>query len=603
MKVVLSKKAQSFLEQYKKKNIDYGKMIEITIENMYSRGNRQYNASFNNFYESTLKRVDKNKAISMELWVAYWNAISHEKLNEGVITKYPKLKIKGKSIVREKEITVLENKLAKEAEKNPKKEKEPRKKLVNLISEEEFEGLSNGQKEALNLLRSGENVFLTGEAGTGKSYVLSKYIDECKMNGLNVVVTAPTGIAAINVNGATMHRVFKIPFNCFENKDDEFIPTPKVVKNAHVIIIDEISMVRYDVFAYVAKIMLKLDVQLVVVGDFFQLLPVKTSQDEKVLRALYNDSFVDGFAFETPYWDKFNFKICYLREIKRQSADTAEGAEFIANLNKARTGDKLCTEYFNNETSPEENDGIYMYSRNAEADKRNHDMLNQLNTKEHIYLSSNSGAIKPSDKPVADQIHLKIGARVMSVVNDPLFLYQNGSMGTVIELNNDNVVVKFDNGHTATIEPHRWSVYDYKVVEKVIAVGDVRITENTVEQEEIGSFEQMPLKLAYAITIHKSQGQTFDKVNLDPYSFDAGQLYVALSRVKTAKGLHLLSPIVERYLITSKSAINFYSKIDTLINIDSILDTLVKVPESLYDKCPNEIKNYLYALKALRTSA
>lgn len=584
-------------------HINYYEDISDKIEKMLDKGNNKYNLEFKRYCDDN--NISKKDEYSlMELWVYCWNSVQLDRFNNQKNNGFNKIKIKDKKMVKDKAFLSLEKLVEKKHKNENSQILVKNKKITKFIDDEEYNTLTEGQKNALNILRSGENVFLTGEAGTGKSFTLSKYIKECEMSGLNVMITAPTGIAAINIGGVTLHRAFKISPHIKEEKD--FIPIPTTVKQADVIIIDEISMVRFDIFQYVSDIVLRLNVQLIVVGDFFQLPPVVSGEKElKVLQRIYGDKYVDGFAFETENWNKFNFQICYLKEIKRQDITTSTGSEFIKNLNKARIGDYSCIEYFNNNSNPM-NDGIYVCGRKIEVQSKNEQKLLEIMEPEKTFESLIRGTVKDNDMVADKTLRLKKGARVMALVNDKLDRFQNGTFGTVLELSYDTVTVKFDNGNIVCIEEYEWEIFDYKLEERIeyqkssLSEAQVPIIKKVIVKNKIGSITQIPLKLAYAITIHKSQGQTFEKMNLNPYSFSSGQLYVALSRIKDIKGLHLTEPILKKYLLTSDSAKNFYKNIDAMFDLETVIQNLQKVSTEDIEKCPEIIKKYLMALKSFR---
>lgn len=408
------------------------------------------------------------------------------------------------------------------------------------------------QTYGMDILKSGRNVFLTGDAGTGKSYLLNEYISYNEKNKINMMVVAPTGIAAININGTTIHRAFKAPI-------EPIVEPPKsvrvIVKEADVIIIDEISMCRIDLFDFCMKQIVvaniarrkagKKDIQIVVCGDFFQLPPVLKEADERVLSQLYPE-LGRGFAFKSKYWDICNFCVVLLKDVVRQT-----DLRFSTILNEVRLGNKSCISYIEKGASKEEiYEAITLCGTNKQANKINDTEYNKIDDREKIYYSEIKGEIQESDKMVPDELKLKIGVRVMTLVNDYKGRYSNGSFGTVTGFGNERVYVDMDNGNSVIVEPYTWSINDYN------------IKDGKLEKESIGSYTQIPLRICYAITIHKSQGQTYDGVNLEPYCWEYGQLYVALSRVISLDKLYLVDKIQPRFLKASREVKEFYRKLE-----------------------------------------
>lgn len=455
---------------------------------------------------------------------------------------------------------------------NPQKEKQvlpikeeaiEEKKIINKVNENlkntHHTRLTDSQKEAYECMMDGENVFLTGEAGTGKSFVINKFIKEKELENKNILVCAPTGIAAINIGGVTIHRCFQAPIEPQINK--RISKVPNAVQEADIIIIDEISMCRIDLFDYVARVIIKAEEkclkrkQVIVVGDFFQLPPVTIKEDYEVLKEIY-PNYNKGFAFESSNWKDFDFKMIVLKDVVRQS-DTM----FIKELNKIRIGDKRSVEFFNRNASQTKiENGIVLCATNAVADKINQEELKKIKKRTKIFKAKVTGDVKATDKPTSDEVKLKVGARVIVLINDTVkSQYQNGSLGDVIEIREDSVDVLLDqNQSIVTFGMHEWIVENYTLTQEHIE----GVNYQKLKKKKVGSFIQIPLKLAYAITIHKSQGQTYDKVNLIPYSFDCGQLYVALSRVKSLEGLCLINRMRQEDLICNDHVKKFYNIID-----------------------------------------
>lgn len=425
----------------------------------------------------------------------------------------------------------------------------------NIQSKLNENGMTDDQQYGFNILCSGANAFLTGNAGTGKSYLLSLFINWLDSTGKQKMVVAPTGIAAININGSTIHRSFKASIGPIVYKPKV---CQKTLLSVDTLICDEISMCRRDLFDYMIlqvicankerrKMGLR-DIQIVVCGDFFQLAPVLTDRDRGVLESYYGERFGRGYAFESEYWGMCGFKCIVLKQIVRQA-----DAMFQRNLNNARIGDSSCIEYFNNRSARDKIKGaITLSGTNKQVEEINRYELNRINAKTVLFRGESEGEVKDSDKIAPDLLELKVGARVMSLINDPEENYQNGSLGTVEYLDDKQkeVAVIFDNGSEVKLGQYTWDILDY-------SMGNGKLSKNV-----IGQYTQIPLKLAYAVTIHKSQGQTYDSVNIYPKSWDNGQLYVALSRCKSIDTMHLMERMFNNYLVTSREVLEFYTSMD-----------------------------------------
>lgn len=420
------------------------------------------------------------------------------------------------------------------------------------------------QEKAFELIMSGMNVFVTGGGGVGKTHLLRTVINACRHKHRKVMVCAPTGSAAVLIQGATIHRAFDIPSGCTINEKTMKImtrTTPSLYK-ADMIIIDEISMCRMDLFDAVANSLAKVEaktgrkVQLVVFGDFLQLPPVLTTlHGEKMLMDKYYGFDVgQAYAFQAKSWSSFHFIPVIMNEVVRQS-----NRDFILNLEKARIGDKSCIGFFNKNSAYHQSlSAIYLTAYKEDAERINNEEMRKNGNPEVAYDMLIDGVVDKTDMIVPQHLVLKKGCLVTTVVNHPDNDYVNGSIGTVVDFRDGAVIVDF-NGRNIDVEPHEWDVYDYKALQ-----------DGRIKKECIGSYVQFPLRIAYASTIHKAQGATYDEVTLNPKCWGTGQLYVALSRIKSLNHMYLIRDIQQSDLIADSTVLSFYQKLEADAAVASV---------------------------------
>ena len=319
--------------------------------------------------------------------------------------------------------------------------------------------LTTEQQKAKDLILNGTNVFLTGDAGTGKSYVLRQVINILPAN--TTVVCAPTGVAAVNIHGITIHRLLELnPEKDIINLHPEHVP--KKLEKAKTVIVDEISMCRSDLFIWLsetlklAEIKFKHPIQLVVVGDFYQLPPVLATPAEK-------EYFANGkvYAFNTAEWKSWHFQPVVLHQVIRQT-----NAEFSKALNSIRKGNTKYIHYLNSKSTKNRiNNAITLVSTNKEANAINLKKVSSLEGGCKIYNSQISGQINDQDKPTPDKIKLKVGALVVFTANASDNTYSNGTLATVTQLSADYIKVKIENSsEEITVFPFTWTIYDYRLI-------------------------------------------------------------------------------------------------------------------------------------------
>jgi uncharacterized protein YpbB len=425
-----------------------------------------------------------------------------------------------------------------------------------------MENLSQDAKYTLQFINQTQrNIFLTGKAGTGKTTLLREII---KTTHKNVVVVAPTGIAALNARGVTIHSMFQLPFAGFipDHSTPQFSDFVKletkqtlarhfkmsglkkaVIRNMELLIIDEVSMLRADVLDAIDFMMQSVrkkkiafgGVQVLFIGDLMQLPPVIRDEEWKILRQYYSGKFF----FHSHVMQLNPPLYIELSKIFRQTDDV-----FISILNNLRNNQitqedlKTLNQYVQPNFDLKENKGyITLTTHNAKADTINAKALEELNGKLVQYRPEIIGDFPEKIFPVEENLQLKVGAQIMFVKND-LSLekrFFNGKMGIIKSLSEEEILVHFpEENKNIMVDKYEWQNIRYSV------------NPNTkeIEEEVLGTFVHYPIKLAWAITVHKSQGLTFDKAALDVSQvFLPGQAYVALSRLRSLAGLVLLSPL------------------------------------------------------------
>ena len=416
------------------------------------------------------------------------------------------------------------------------------------------------------LENSPENIFITGRAGTGKSTLLDYWRAQTKQN---IVVLAPTGVAALNVRGQTIHSFFGFKPGVSVNdirKMGKKDGAETMYGKLDAIVIDEVSMVRADLLDCVDKFM-RLNgrergkpfggARLIVFGDLHQLPPVVTDMEREAFYSIYRTPYFFSSKVFTDHQllGGFDFIKFELLEIHRQ-----KDQNFIRLLNRIRDNEATAEDLaeLNCRHNPnfvlDEDYYIYLTATNYLAAEINNSRLNRLAGKAETFSADQYGRFDDRVQPTDEKLKLKVGAQVMLINNDTAGRWVNGTIGVVKKFSKDNynlpiVHLELPEGETVEVGPHTWKSYRYFFN----AAG------NSVEAEETGAFTQLPIKLAWAVTIHKAQGKTFDRVVLDigRGMFASGQLYVALSRCTSLEGIVLIQPIAPRHIISDPLVTEF----------------------------------------------
>lgn len=418
-------------------------------------------------------------------------------------------------------------------------------------------------KRALDLIENtNKNVFITGRAGTGKSTLLTYFRSQTKKK---VVVLAPTGVAALNVRGQTVHSFFKFKPNItLQNvkrvykKDD-----PKnLYAKLDTIVIDEISMVRSDLLDCVDKF-LQLNrgsfqpfggIQMIFIGDLYQLPPVVTGSEREIFKTHY----ASQYFFDAKVFEKLQIEFIELEKVYRQKDDA-----FIELLNAVRNNSATEEHLFqiNKRHNPDfvadpNSFTIYLTTTNDLADTINREQLSLLKQREFTYHGNITGSFERNSLPTDIELLVKVGSQVMMLNNDSRGRWVNGTIGKIVDIEKDEdedvLLVQMNDGQTREVTPFTWELFRFSFDQN----------KNSLVSETVGTFTQYPMRLAWAVTIHKSQGKTFDNVIIDigRGTFVHGQLYVALSRCTSFEGIVLKQPVAKKHIFMDWRVVKFVTR-------------------------------------------
>lgn len=402
------------------------------------------------------------------------------------------------------------------------------------------------QQQAIKAIENGENIFLTGPGGVGKSWVVNQIMDS------STVLAAPTGIAALNIGGSTCHKLFGLPIGLPQHSDKFINAKFKQLfgdRGVNRIIIDEIGMVRADTLELIDTKLRRAretdkpfgGIQTVVTGDFFQLEPIVSGAEKEH----YYDEYDSPFAFTSSVW---SFDTLELTEVVRQS--NKRQVALLNSVRKRQPHYKDALRLIQEEGKVYNNgdDVLHLCCYNRDADNVNDLWYNQIQGPEKFYTAEIQGVFGRGEMPVKEILNIKKGCKVLITANHALGAYHNGDRGTVIGMSQETVSVKLDSGEIVSVEPFTWEKVGYSKSKGILS------------KDVTATFKQIPLKLGWAVSIHKSQGMTLDNVAIDigKGCFGHGQLYVALSRVKDLRNIRFVRPVHFRNVIVRNEVRDFY---------------------------------------------
>ncbi|MEK6873068.1 MAG: DEAD/DEAH box helicase [Nanoarchaeota archaeon] len=454
-----------------------------------------------------------------------------------------------------------------------------------IIQSQEIE-INEKFKQTLNLLENTtKNVLITGRAGTGKSTLLDYFRNHTKKE---IVVLAPTGVAAVNVNGQTIHSFFGFkPTITIEKVKKIYGKNEDLYKMIDIIIIDEISMVRADILDCIDKF-LRINskdknkpfggVRIVFIGDLYQLPPIVKDKEKELFKTYYKSQyFFDSYVFEN-----LDIEFVELDKVYRQTDE-----KFINLLNAIRNKSITQEELIqiNKRLNPHfehdpKNFYINLTTTNKLAEEINNKELNKIKSKLFAFTGKINGSFDKSYLPTEEILNVKTDSQIMLLNNDKEHRWVNGTIGKVISIENDEkgnsvINVRLADDRIVNVKPHKWDL------------SHLNYNKNTkkLESEIMGSFIQYPFKLAWAVTIHKGQGKTFDKIIIDigNGTFTYGQIYVALSRCTTLDGIVLRKQIEKKHIWMDLRVVNFLTKFQQALSKKKLsLKDKIQVIENVF---------------------